>query len=168
MLSAAGRRAIAEAARRRWAAIRGKNADGSKAEASAPPSDDVQFKKRMSEVMKASWAKRKKAAAKKKAAQAPPPRRPLFRPRGPRRISAGPAAARKVMGDVARRRGEGGACYQAKHRDFSVPARVRYSVIVPGRTCIPQLSDRPFWRFRSRTWGQPSRFHWSAMSGGGG
>ena len=68
MLSAAGRRAIAEAARRRWAAIRGKNADGSKAEASAPPSDDVQFKKRMSEVMKASWAKRKKAAAKKKAA----------------------------------------------------------------------------------------------------
>jgi hypothetical protein len=39
----------------------------SKAEAVAP-SEEEQFKKRMSEVMKASWAKRKKAAAKKKAA----------------------------------------------------------------------------------------------------
>ncbi|HTW30433.1 MAG TPA: hypothetical protein VMD76_02070 [Candidatus Sulfotelmatobacter sp.] len=55
-ISAAGRKAIAEAARRRWAA-----AKANKAEA-ASPSDDEQFKKRMSEVMKASWAKRKKAA----------------------------------------------------------------------------------------------------------
>jgi len=60
-ISATGRKAIAEAARRRWAAVK-----ANKAEA-ARPSEDEQFKKRMSEVMKASWAKRK-AAAKKKAA----------------------------------------------------------------------------------------------------
>jgi hypothetical protein len=67
-ISAAGRKAIAEAARRRWAAVRGKKAEGNQAEGSAAPSEDEQFKKRMSEVMKASWAKRKRAAAKKKAA----------------------------------------------------------------------------------------------------
>jgi len=61
-ISAAGRRAIAEAARRRWAAVK-----ANKAEAAAP-SEDEQFKKRMSAVMKASWAKRKKAVVKKKAA----------------------------------------------------------------------------------------------------
>ncbi|HUA86732.1 MAG TPA: hypothetical protein VMB85_22905 [Bryobacteraceae bacterium] len=67
-ISAAGRKAIAGAARRRWAAVRGKKAEGNQAEGSAAPSEDEQFKRRMSEVMKASWAKRKRAAAKKKAA----------------------------------------------------------------------------------------------------
>lgn len=66
-ISAAGRKAIAEAARRRWAAIKATTADGN-AEAAAP-SEDEQFKKRMSEAMKASWAKRKKATAKKRAAK---------------------------------------------------------------------------------------------------
>jgi hypothetical protein len=61
-ISAAGRKAIAEAAKRRWAAVR-----ASKAKATAPSEDD-QFKKRMSEIMKASWAKRKRAAEKKEAA----------------------------------------------------------------------------------------------------
>jgi len=60
-ISAAGRTAVAEAAKRRWAAVK-----ANKAEAALP--DDEQFKKRMSEVMKASWAKRKKPVAKKKAA----------------------------------------------------------------------------------------------------
>ena len=68
-ISAAGRRAIAEAAKRRWAAIKAKEAERNKvAVEAASPSEDEQFKKRMSEVMKASWAKRKRAAAKKKAA----------------------------------------------------------------------------------------------------
>jgi hypothetical protein len=57
IISAAGRKAIADAVKRRWAAIK-----AAKVEVAAP-SEDEAFKKRMSEVMKASWAKRKKAAA---------------------------------------------------------------------------------------------------------
>lgn len=67
-ISAAGRKAIAEATKRRWAAIKAKKADVTATEGNAAPSVDEQFKNRMSEAMKASWAKRKKAAAKKKAA----------------------------------------------------------------------------------------------------
>ena len=58
-LSAAGRRAIIAATKKRWAAIR-----AAKAEAIAP-SEDADFKSKMSEATKASWAKRKKAAKKK-------------------------------------------------------------------------------------------------------
>jgi hypothetical protein len=67
-ITAAGRKVMADAAKRRWAAIRAGKAEGTKAEGSTAPSEDEQFKKRMSEVMKASWAKRRKATAKKKAA----------------------------------------------------------------------------------------------------
>lgn len=80
-VSASARRKMAEAQKRRWAAI-----NAAKAEAAAPtkapskkstilaavtPSaEDVEFKSKMSIAMKAAWAKRKKAAArtKKKAA----------------------------------------------------------------------------------------------------
>jgi hypothetical protein len=70
-ISAEARRRMAEGQRRRYAAIR-----AAKAEAVAPkiskklaeivaPAEDVEFKKKMSEAMKASWAKRKKATRKK-------------------------------------------------------------------------------------------------------
>lgn len=67
-ISAAGRKAMADAAKRRWAAIRARKADGTKAEGSAPAPEDEQFKKRMLETMKASRAKQKKSVVKKKAA----------------------------------------------------------------------------------------------------
>ena len=67
-ITAAGRKAMADAAKRRWAAIRASKAEGTKAEGSAPPSEDEQFKKRMLETMKASRGKQKKSAVKKKAA----------------------------------------------------------------------------------------------------
>jgi hypothetical protein len=70
--SAATRRKMAEGQKRRWAAI-----NAAKAEAAAPklskrlaaiiaPPEDAEFKSKMSEAMKASWAKRKKTAATKK------------------------------------------------------------------------------------------------------
>lgn len=67
-LSAAGRRAIIAATKKRWAAIR-----AAKAIAAAPapvpvevaPSKDAAFRKKMSERMKAAWAIRKKKAARK-------------------------------------------------------------------------------------------------------
>jgi hypothetical protein len=70
-MSAATRRRMAEGQRRRYAAIR-----AAKTEAAAPkiskklaeivaPSEDAEFKAKMSAAMKASWAKRKKAAKKK-------------------------------------------------------------------------------------------------------
>jgi hypothetical protein len=79
-VSTSARRKMAEGQKRRWAAI-----NAAKAEAAAPkkvpskksailaavtPSEDGQFKSKMSIAMKAAWAKRKKAAAmtKKKAA----------------------------------------------------------------------------------------------------
>jgi hypothetical protein len=57
-MSAAGRKRIADAAKRRWAAIK-----AAKSEVVAP-SEDEEFKSRMSAAMKASWAKRKKALKK--------------------------------------------------------------------------------------------------------
>jgi hypothetical protein len=75
-LSAAGRKAIIAATKKRWAAIRAAKAEEAApkkktkaaiiAEAIAPP-EDAEFKKKMSEAMKASWAKRKKVAKRKKA-----------------------------------------------------------------------------------------------------
>jgi hypothetical protein len=77
-MSAAGRKAISDATKARWARLRTE-----KAKAAAPgvskkksailaaiaPPEDAEFKKKMSIAMKAAWAKRKKTAAgtKKKA-----------------------------------------------------------------------------------------------------
>jgi hypothetical protein len=72
-MSAAGRKAISDATKARWAKLRAE-----KAKAAAPkilkkrsailaaiaPPEDAEFKKKMSAAMKASWAKRKKAAKK--------------------------------------------------------------------------------------------------------
>jgi hypothetical protein len=92
-MSAAGKRAIREGVRKRWAAIRaakaeleavapkpdevapkpprkkktlGKPRTVSKklAAAIAPPPEETDFKKRMSEIMKKAWAKRRAAATK--------------------------------------------------------------------------------------------------------
>jgi hypothetical protein len=75
-MSAAGKRAIREGVRKRWAAINAAKVEtvaskvskkkSALAEATAPPPEDVEFKKKMSDVMKKAWKKRK-AAAKKKA-----------------------------------------------------------------------------------------------------
>jgi hypothetical protein len=72
-MSAAGRRAIREGVRKRWAAVK-----AAKAEAVAPkiskkksailaamaPPEDAEFKSKMSIAMAKSWAKRKRAAKK--------------------------------------------------------------------------------------------------------
>jgi hypothetical protein len=72
-MSVAGRKAIGDAARARWARVKAE-----KAEAVAPkkktkaaiiaeaiaPVEDAEFKNKMSIAMKAAWAKRKKAAKK--------------------------------------------------------------------------------------------------------
>jgi hypothetical protein len=67
-LSAAGRRAIIAATKKRWAAIRAAKAIAA-APAPAPveaaPAKDAAFRKKMSERMKAAWAIRKKKAARK-------------------------------------------------------------------------------------------------------
>jgi hypothetical protein len=75
-MSAAGRRAIREGVRRRWAAVRAakteeaapKRAPSRKSAiiaATTPSAEETEFKAKMSAAMKAAWAKRKKAAAKK-------------------------------------------------------------------------------------------------------
>jgi hypothetical protein len=74
-MSAAGRKAISDATKARWAKLRAEKAKAATPGISkksailaviAPP-EDAEFKKKMSEAMKASWAKRKKAAKKKAA-----------------------------------------------------------------------------------------------------
>ncbi|MGA3201649.1 MAG: hypothetical protein ABSF12_04035 [Bryobacteraceae bacterium] len=70
-MSAAARKRIGEATRARWAAKRATKAEAvapkvSKklGEALAPKPDEIAFKKRMSEVMKKAWKKRKAAEKK--------------------------------------------------------------------------------------------------------
>jgi hypothetical protein len=65
-LSAAGRRAIIAATKKRWAAIRAAKAiAAAPAPVEAAPAKDAAFRKKMSERMKAAWAVRKKKAARK-------------------------------------------------------------------------------------------------------
>jgi hypothetical protein len=73
-MSAATRRKMAEGQKKRWAAKRAsvvaesvsperKTNSVRIAEAIAPPPEETDFKKRMSEIMKKAWAKRRKKAA---------------------------------------------------------------------------------------------------------
>jgi hypothetical protein len=76
-MSAAGRKAIADAARKRWAALKASKATAAppaaapKVAPAQPPTQkkkassakDAAFRKKMSEQMKAAWATRKKRAA---------------------------------------------------------------------------------------------------------
>jgi hypothetical protein len=76
-LSAAGRRAIADAAKKRWAAIKAAK-ETSAVKSTAIPTKtpvaitqktsatSIAFRKKMSERMKAAWAARKKKAAAKR------------------------------------------------------------------------------------------------------
>jgi hypothetical protein len=74
-MSAAGKRAIREGVRKRWAAINAAKAEAAApkvsnkklAAAIAPPPEETDFKTKMSIAMAKSWAKRRKAAKKEKA-----------------------------------------------------------------------------------------------------
>jgi hypothetical protein len=73
-MSAAGRKAIRDGARKPWATIKAAKAEAVAplktqsvllAEAIAPPPEETDFKSKMSIAMAKSWAKRRKKAAKK-------------------------------------------------------------------------------------------------------